>query len=73
MRGLGLDAVQTGSIFDEIRGASLNAMLMGRMAGGAIHAAGGVGKFAINAGPELVIQQKKEPWQDLQQMPAGPL
>ena len=49
MRGLGLDAVQTGSIFDEIRGASLNAMMMGRMAGGAIHAAGGAMKFAANA------------------------
>lgn len=53
MRGLGLDAVQTGSIFDEIRGASLNAMAMGRMAGGAIHAAGGVGRFAINAGKTI--------------------
>lgn len=49
MRGLGLDAVQTGSIFDEIRGSALNAMLMGRMLGGAVHAAGGVGRFAANA------------------------
>lgn len=49
MRGLGLDAVQTGSIFDEIRGSALNAMAMGRMLGGAVHAAGGVGRFAANA------------------------
>lgn len=49
MRGLGLDAVQTGSIFDEIRGSALNMMAMGRMLGGAVHAAGGVGRFAANA------------------------
>ena len=49
MRGLGLDAVQTGSIFDEIRGSALNMMAMGRMLGGAAHAAGGVGRFAANA------------------------
>lgn len=48
MRGLGLDAVQTGSVFDEIRGSALNMMAMGRMASGAIHAAGGIGKFAMN-------------------------
>lgn len=44
MRGLGLDVVQTGSLFDEIRGSMLNGMMMVRATGGAVRSAGGLRK-----------------------------
>lgn len=44
MRGLGLDVVQTGSLFDEIRSGMTTGMLAMRSMAGAVRAAGGIGK-----------------------------
>lgn len=50
MRGIGLDTVQTGSLFDEIRGATLNCMMLGRSISGAARGAGGLGNAVKVAG-----------------------
>lgn len=49
MRSIGLDTVQTGSLFDEIRGATLNCMMLGRSIGGMARSAGGIGRAVTGA------------------------
>lgn len=49
MRSLGLDTVQTGSLFDEIRGGLLNAMFATKAVSGAARAAGGFGNMVSTA------------------------
>lgn len=54
MRGLSLDVVQTGSLFDEIRGSMLNGMMMARSIAGAVKSAGGVGRAVGNGFATMV-------------------
>lgn len=48
MRGIGLDTVQTGSLFDEIRAGVMTAAIAGRSIAGAVHAAGSMGRALAN-------------------------